>query len=160
MKARFLNSQGTLFVIFVNNNSYCLNIRNLLWWSNIIIQNYYFEGNCHLLQSEFKESSFHDSISKCNHEKKVNFIMINNWHNCSKINPQTYKYLLFIWTLNNSKARISFYTNFKMAFNINALSLSRISFKVLFHHSRHVQHSTKTNSILGRVYVQWNVDMN
>lgn len=89
MKARFLNSQGTLFVIFVNNNSYCLNIRNLLWWSIIIIQNYYFEGNCHLLQSEFKESSFHDSISKCNHEKKVNFIMINNWHNCSKINPLT-----------------------------------------------------------------------
>lgn len=84
MKARFLNSQGTLFVIFVNNNS-----RNLHWWSNISIQNYYFEGNCHLLQSEFKESSFHDSISKCNHEKKVNFIMINNWHNCSKINPLT-----------------------------------------------------------------------
>lgn len=90
MKARFLNSQGTLFVIFVNNNSYCLNSRNLHWWSNIIIQNYYFEGNCHLLQSEFKESSFNDSISTCNHEKRyINFIMINNWHYCSKINPLT-----------------------------------------------------------------------
>lgn len=144
-------------MIFVNTNSYYqligIYIDFQISLSKTIILRV---PNCHLLQSEFKQASFQDCISNCLIKKKGQFYDDQELTFLFQINtppqPKPKQFLLFIWTLNNSKARISFYTNFKMAFNINALS--RISYKVLFYHSRHVQHSTKTNSILGRVHVQ------